>query len=1642
MKKFLHSFWVLASILCIVFYSPQMAHSNQDGAPVGKTGSPGDGGSTCASCHGGGASAGADDAFEIFASDGETIYEEGETYSFTVAATSNSSNTFGFELKVEDNIGNSIGDIVLTDPTNTQLIGGGNYITQTNAGSIGELFVEVGLIINSWEFEWQAPSDFEGEVTFYAAGNISNANSATGGDVILTNSLSIDIVSEGGGTGADIGCTNSTASNFDPSAIEDDGSCEFNIASVSEAIACGGVFLDSGGASGAYNNSENQTITIYPVGEEEFVSLTFNSFALEGCCDYVTIYDGESISSPVLQPGSNGTSLNGEIFYASPTNESGALTITFTSDGSVTNTGWEAEIGCTTYGPCFGFDATIAATYESVIGASDASAYANITLGTAPFEYLWSTGATTETIEGLTAGSYSLTITDTMDCSVSTNFIVIVDPEEYTIDELDVITTCGGTMYDSGGASGDYVNGENEQITIYPEVDGEFVSLYFASFQLESCCDYVTIYDGESTSAPILVPGSNGTSLNGQTYYASPTNESGALTVTFTSDGSVTYPGWAAEIGCTTYGPCFGFDVDVIASFESVEGANDATATLNVTLGNEPFEYLWSTGETTESIENLTTGTYSITITDSEDCTTETTFDVIVDPEEYIMGEIINVSTCNGLFYDSGGADDWYTESEDLFIRICPDEEGAAAQLEFTEFDLSWTGTMTIYDGMGTSNPILTTGTGTNLLGQTIVASEDNSTGCLTITFESNMWGGATGWEAYISCYDYIVYGCMDSEAFNYDDEAEEDDGSCYYDPGCTDPTYVEYHTQGFVADYDDGSCIEFLVDDCTDPVALNYNPEASFNLGDDPCVYNLEDWICGMHYKDARDGYSYPTVTIGSQCWMTENIRFLPEGSSEVPVPAGGVASQLEDGFVYTGEGDYALEENGRYYTWNSAEAAIPYAWHLPSAQEFQLLLEDNDGLDLQMAGSTGFEAQMSGGAILPTGVIEYLNSGNTNWLWTSNEVDEGLAVSATLILGTMAVGVEPMPKEFAVSIRALFGFPDDAILGCTDEDYIEFDETANYDDGTCLTLAIEGCTDETALNFDPIATVDDDSCIPTIEGCMDEEFAEFDENVTLDDGSCVTPAVHGCTDETAQNFDELANVDDGSCVAHIPGCTDSEFAEYDAVATLDDGTCETPAIFGCMDATAFNYNSAANVDDGTCVGHIEGCTDSNFTEFNGQANVDDGSCMTPVILGCTIDYALNYDPLANTDDGSCEVEGCTNDAFVEYDMNANIDNGTCSVIAIWGCMDELYLEYFPPANMDDGSCVNMTVEGCTDPLFLEYFAEANLDDGSCMTPVVVGCTDPNFMEFNPLAAVDDNTCVTPVVLGCMDNTYLEYNEDVNTDDGSCATPVVYGCMDPTFIEFNPNANIEDGSCTYIVLEGCMDENYTEFNPNANVDNSSCETLVLFGCIDALAFNYDALANTDDGSCIPVLEGCLDDNFVEYNPNANTEDATLCITDVVLGCTDTEAFNYNLDANTDDGSCILYFAEILYEGFAEGVVEFTPNVFGMGLDYQTYWSFGDGFYSSDYSPIHTYTANDSMEVILTVNNGEVEIVTSIWIEIINATVGVDELENDKQIIQIRYYDLMGREVTLEQLTNHQIHLQSILYDDGSRKYYKRINIR
>ena len=79
---------------------------------------------------------------------------------------------------------------------------------------------------------------------------------------------------------------------------------------------------------------------------------------------------------------------------------------------------------------------------------------------------------------------------------------------------------------------------------------------------------------------------------------------------------------------------------------------------------------------------------------------------------------------------------------------------------------------------------------------------------------------------------DPYVYGCMDNTAYNYDAMVNTSDGSCYYAPGCTDPQFLQYYTQGFTADYNDGSCQTEAIWGCTDSTAFNYDSLANLDNG------------------------------------------------------------------------------------------------------------------------------------------------------------------------------------------------------------------------------------------------------------------------------------------------------------------------------------------------------------------------------------------------------------------------------------------------------------------------------------------------------------------------------------------------------------------------------------------------------------------------------------------------------------------------------------------------------------------------------------------------------------------------------------------------------------------------------------------
>ncbi|HLW09227.1 MAG TPA: SUMF1/EgtB/PvdO family nonheme iron enzyme, partial [Fermentimonas sp.] len=99
-----------------------------------------------------------------------------------------------------------------------------------------------------------------------------------------------------------------------------------------------------------------------------------------------------------------------------------------------------------------------------------------------------------------------------------------------------------------------------------------------------------------------------------------------------------------------------------------------------------------------------------------------------------------------------------------------------------------------------------------------------------------------------------------------------------------------------------------------------------------------------GNGFVDSRDGNVYPTVTIGNQVWMAENLKYLPQ----VVGPA--TASETAPyNYVYDYNGTdveaaKATENYSDYgvlYNWQAATEACPTGWHLPSDDEWRELTD-----------------------------------------------------------------------------------------------------------------------------------------------------------------------------------------------------------------------------------------------------------------------------------------------------------------------------------------------------------------------------------------------------------------------------------------------------------------------------------------------------------------------------------------------------------------------------------------------------------------------------------------------------------------------------------------------------------------------------
>lgn len=249
----------------------------------------------------------------------------------------------------------------------------------------------------------------------------------------------------------------------------------------------------------------------------------------------------------------------------------------------------------------------INSTDNVCFGGSTGSATLDYTGGTAPFNITWSNNETTETIDNLPAGTYTVTISDQSDC-VAEESITITEPDDLVIE-----------LAQTGSLCNDGTDGTASVVGLaYGNTPADIANFSFA---------WNSIPNQNTPEA---------TGLNGGNTY----------TVSITDANNCE---WTEEITLDNPDPVEASVTDLrdVSCFEGADGVAQVTGSGGVA----PFSYEWSAnagGQTTESAVDLAAGTYTVTVSDANDCTTEVEVS-LQEPEELRLSFTSESTSCPGF---------------------------------------------------------------------------------------------------------------------------------------------------------------------------------------------------------------------------------------------------------------------------------------------------------------------------------------------------------------------------------------------------------------------------------------------------------------------------------------------------------------------------------------------------------------------------------------------------------------------------------------------------------------------------------------------------------------------------------------------------------------------------------------------------------------------------------------------------------------------------------------------------------------------------------------------------------------------------------------------------------------------------------
>jgi hypothetical protein len=620
--------------------------------------------------------------------------------------------------------------------------------------------------------------------------------------------------------------------------------------------ACSGTFYDPGGTSNYTDPGPAQTYTsTFSSGSAQVVAVNFTSFNTEQTGDWLYIYDGPTTSSPLIG------SYTGAQNPFTVTSSGSSITFSFVTNGNGwANTGWVANISCAaaqTSGtfmllnntsnvtiPCGGtsefYDrggavfnyfpavATYTATYAAAAGQTlqfnfdlfNTELYGD-------WLYIYDGSSTAAPLIGMYSGS------------PATPFVITSSSNTLTFRFVDngngstgmgwhafvtcsatqggntffmgnstapVLLPCGATsmFYDHGGSTNNYYAPGTPQTytTTYSAPAGQTISVNFTSFFSEYNGDWLYVYDGANTSAPLIAQ-------LGGVYPGAFEISSSSNTLTFrlaiNANGSVG-SGWTAAMTCsatqtastfivcnsplpvsipcgvtskiydlggpgnnyittgtpqsysTTFSAPPGQYIQITFNSLNTEHTNDKLNVYDGSSTTDPLIGQYTGSQNTPLVVTSTSNTITLQFTENGSASSSGwSADIacvsMLGPSTFTLASSAQPVTvsCSGsnYFCDTGGEVNNYVDnSVSTSVTTYVSYTAQVMQFTFTSFGTQSGDILYVYDGQTTASPLLATYTGFPATPFTITST----TNYITFRFVTNGAGANFGWKAQIAC--------------------------------------------------------------------------------------------------------------------------------------------------------------------------------------------------------------------------------------------------------------------------------------------------------------------------------------------------------------------------------------------------------------------------------------------------------------------------------------------------------------------------------------------------------------------------------------------------------------------------------------------------------------------------------------------------------------------------------------------------------------------------------------------------------------------------------------------------------------------------------------------------------------------------